>query len=179
MFCYNLISVYCPVPYYSRCCQGSGGGKLAFNRLFHAKRFSAHRIFMGAKEGRLVQRQGRAHPSCSKAAASVASIGFGGRLLSGLKAVFDSACFLPHRVPLPRTSSWGVFQKDALDAPSGGVLALARPSPSGTCEIEFRFSDLIMTLISLPTALKNSLRMKGTYRPSSAHPEHTQPLGMC
>lgn len=98
---------------------------------------------MWAKEGRLVQRQGQAHPFRSKAAACLASIGFGRRLLSNPKAVFNSASFLTHRASLPRTSYWGLFQKDALKASSGGVLALA--SPSGACEIVFRFYDLIMT----------------------------------
>lgn len=50
MFCYNLISVYCPVPYYSLWCKRYNGEKLEFNHLFYAKSFMAHRIFMRAKE---------------------------------------------------------------------------------------------------------------------------------
>lgn len=50
MFCYNLISVYCPVSYCSLCGKRYNGEKLEFNCLCYTKSFSAYRIFMRAKE---------------------------------------------------------------------------------------------------------------------------------
>ena len=80
MFCYNLISVYCPVPYYLLWCKRYNGEKLEFNCLFYTKSFLAHRIFMKlkrrAKEGRLVQPQYHTHhfSSISETAAFLVSI---------------------------------------------------------------------------------------------------------
>ena len=80
MFCYNLISVYCSMPYYSLWCKRSNGEKLEFNCLCYTKSFSAYRIFMKLKraagEGRLVQPQYHTYPfhSASETAASLVSI---------------------------------------------------------------------------------------------------------
>lgn len=80
MSCYNLISVYCPVPYYSLWCKRHNGEKLEFNCLFYTKSFLVHRIFMKlkrrAKEGRLVQPQYHTHhfSSISETAAFLVSI---------------------------------------------------------------------------------------------------------
>lgn len=77
MFSYNLISVYCSVPYCSLWCKRTNGEKLEFNCLCYTKSFSAYRIFMKLKraagEGRFVQPQYHTCPfhSASETAASI------------------------------------------------------------------------------------------------------------
>lgn len=126
-----------------------------------------------AEEDRPVQPRYHGH-RFSKAAASPV---VGRSLLLNPKAVLRSV-FLPLcslRVITKNQKEAGIISERS----SRHFFLCYLPALLPTVESAFSSYDLIITLISLHTVLKNSFWMKGTYHTSSARPEHTQLIRMC
>lgn len=120
MFCYNVISVYCPVPYYSLWCKRYNGEKLAFNCLFSTKSLWAHRIFMRTKQmssgGQAWPASGSHTPLLRGCCFSRSSSVFERGLLFHPQAVRDSVLLPLHSLhAIPKNQNLGILSEGRSD----------------------------------------------------------------